>query len=497
LFVISFGVPPDVTIQTGALLTSIALRYRGQTQQACPPYEEGLEPPLESDLYTAEVVLTFYRDLPRVDTRTNVVLRQGFYNHNGFALGGVETQLARPRVLFGVPEHTVLQGALWADTNDTTDRTEFMQVESGQLVFRRARTRDAGAPFEVLSRSDTFNDYYVVEGLNGSGAMLYFPDFERLAYQNTRNEGVETVPVNMVAAGPSVPLMVPNALILSQTHLGDVGEAWAPIAPGTYSYRLTGVLDVAFDPEAGAAYDEVAEALAMPIAIRLAESALPAAVTTASPTIPPPASSTPPPTATQTLTPSPASCDPPELHLQARPLPEGSLLPLLENARSHFEDDGALMLDNRGRSDYAQPQTEFFSVPGPFRLAVAFESEGGDFVWLDGKALEPREWWDGEALYHSGDAVSLYDGRSANPDWHFLQQENDGAVLEFHFYEPCGKRIGVSDSKATGLLYLSLEHPGQFTDFENGLFPDWVVAFGLQVDPGSWIRVTELTIAFD
>jgi hypothetical protein len=339
LFLISAGLPPEVDVRPGPLVTSITLVYRGQVQGLCPPYEEGLEPPQVSDLYRAQVVLTFYHDLPRVDTRTEVTLSQGFYNHNGFALGGVETQLARPRVLFGVPEHTVLEGALWADTNETSDRTEFMQVEDGHFVFRRANTRDAGSPFAELSRSDTFNDYYVVEGLDGRGAMVYFPDFERLAYQNVRNEGLETIPVNMVGAGPSVPLMVPNPIILSQTHLGNVGEVWAPIAPGTYSYRLTGLLDVPFDPDGGAAYDATAEALASPIAITVAgESPLSADVSTATATIRPPASSTPPPTATLTLTPTPVSCAPPRHSARAEPLAEGSLLPLLADRLTTFED---------------------------------------------------------------------------------------------------------------------------------------------------------------
>jgi hypothetical protein len=455
---------------------------------------------VESDLYGAEVVLTFYRDLPRVDTRTELVLNQGFYNHSGFALGGVETQLARPRVLFGVPEHTVLQGALWADTNDTTDRTEFMQVESGQLVFRRASTRDAGAPFAVLSRSDTFNDYYVVEGLNGRGAMVYFPDFERLAYQNTRNEGQETIPVNMVAAGPSVPLMVPNAIILSQTHLGNVGDVWAPIAPGTYTYRLTGLLDVPFDREAGADYDAAAEVLAVPIVFSLAEDESPAAVSTATATIPPPASSTPPPTATPAPTPAPAYCEPSRLSNQPRPLPEGSLLPLLGNELTDFEADGALGLDNREGANWAVVQTEFFSIPGPFGLVVSFEGPRDiQPIFLDG-APEGPDWSEGEVLYVGDGGLLLFDGRPRTGDvfdYHDLPGGNGRMTATFHFYEPCGKRIGVSDGSGEAILDLNLEEPGEFTQFENGLFPDTVVSFVLIVPEGSWVKVAQLTVVFE
>jgi hypothetical protein len=500
LFLISFGVPPEVTIQTGALLTTMTLRYRGQTQQACPPYEEGFEPPVESDLYGAEVVLTFYRDLPRVDTRTEVVLNQGFYNHNGFALGGLETQLARPRVLFGVPEHTVVQGALWADTNDTTDRTEFMQVEGGQFVFRRANTRDAGSPFVELSRSGIFNDYYVVEGLNGRGAMAYFPDFERLAYLNTRNEGRETIPVNMVAAGPSVPLMVPNAMILSQTHLGDVGEVWAPIAPGTYTYRLTGLLDVPFDVEAGPAYDAAAEALAVPIAISVVESPLRAAVSTATATIPPAASSTPPPTATPAPTPSPASCAPSRLNYAARPLPEGSLLPLLTGELGHFDDDGALVAENANRANWAAVQTEFFSIPGPFRLVLSFESLPDiQPFFLDGDPHGP-DWSRGEVMYVSDGGLLLFDGRPRTGDvfdYYGLPGGNGRMTATFHFYEPCGKRIGVSDANGETVLDLNLENPGEFTKFDNGLFPDSVISFVLIVPQGYWVRITQLTVVFE
>jgi hypothetical protein len=497
LFLISAGMPPEVSIRSGPLLASITLAYRGQVQALCPPHEKGLDPPQPTDLYRAEVVLTFYRDLPRVDARTEVVLAEGFYNHSGFALGGVETELARPRVLFGVPEHTVLQGALWADTNEGSDRTEFMQVEDGRFVFRRAASRDAASPFTVLSQSETFLDYYVVEGKSGRGVFAYFPDFQRLAYQNTRNEGLEIIPVNMVGAGPSVPVMVANPIILSQTHLGNVGDVWAPIAPGNYTYRLTALLDVPFDPEAGAMYDAAAEQLRVPMAVNVAaDSALPAAVSTASATRPVPASSTPAPTATLGPTPAPAYCAPSRLSSPARPLPEGSLLPLLANEFTHFDSDGALVMDNRDGADWADSQTEFFAVPGPFSLAVAFEgSPNIEPLFLDGN---PRgsTWSEGEVIYLGENAMRVFDGQPGGGfDWHFLGGGPGRMSVEFYFGEPCARHIRVSSGGK--LLDLDLEDPGGVTVFENGLFPDGVVSFRLQAPNGSWVKVTELTIKFE
>jgi hypothetical protein len=292
--------------------------------------------------------------------------------------------------------------------------------------------------------------------------------------------------------------MVPNPIILSQTHLGNVGEVWAPIAPGTYSYRLTGLLDVPFDAGAGATYDAAAEALGAPISIRVEERPLAAAMSAATATKPPPASSTPPPTATSAPTPAPAFCVASRLTYQPRALPEGSLLPLLANELTHFEDDGALVLDNRAGANWVSSQTEFFSVPGPFRLVVAFEgSPDIEPVFLDGN---PRgaNWSDGEILYLGENAMRLFDGRGSSGesfDWYFLGGGKDRMAVTFEFGEPCAKHVRVSSSE--GILDLNLEEPGGFTIFKNGPFPDGIVSFRLQAPDGSWVKLTKLTVEFD
>jgi hypothetical protein len=171
---------------------------------------------------------------------------------------------------------------------------------------------------------------------------------------------------------------------------------------------------------------------------------------------------------------------------------------LLANELIEFEDDGALGLDNREGANWASSQTEFFSVPGPFTLAVAFEgSLDMEPIFVDGN---PRgaNWWDGEILYLGENAMRLFDGRPGigeTFDWYFLGGGKGRMAVKFHFGEPCAKHIRVSSSGE--LLDLNLEDPRGSTLFENGLFPDGVVAFRLSIPNGSWIRVTQLTVAFE
>ena len=498
-FVISPGLPRNTSVETNRLTATLTLEYDGWVQGACPPWE-GLGDAWSTDLYGATVTLTFYRDLPRVDAITTLTLRRGFYNHNGFAMGGAETDLERPRVLFGDAEHTVLQGALWADSDETTDRPEFLQLDAGRFVFRRGATRDAAAPFEVLGEAEGFRNYYVVEGSAGRGVLTYFPDFLRLANQTLRHEGTQTIPVNLIAAGPSIPLMVANPIVISQTHLGDIGDVWASIAPGTYTYRLTGLLDIPFYPEAGATYDAAVERLAIPMQITLAEG-LPATVNTATVTVPPPATSTPPPTATPTPTPGPRFCAPPERSISAQPLRQGSLLPLLARSVGDMED-GALVIDNRGRSEGTGADSGFFSVPGAFSLSVALEGYGY-FVEFGGRSGDAEAtWWGGgiSSVFFDYSSMSVFDGRGQySSDWYPLRPSSDDATLTFRFYEPCGTQFTIFDEVGDLLASVDLgpTAPPANTRFRNGLFPDWVVRFGLIVDPGAWIRVTEMSIAFD
>jgi hypothetical protein len=130
---------------------------------------------------------------------------------------------------------------------------------------------------------------------------------------------------------------------------------------------------------------------------------------------------------------------------------------LLANELTHFEDDGALVLDNRAGANWVSSQTEFFSVPGPFRLVVAFEgSPDIEPVFLDGN---PRgaNWWDGEILYLGENAMRLFDGRASSGeafDWYFLGGKGRMAV-KFEFGEPCQAFAFVEKGSST----LNLESP--------------------------------------
>jgi hypothetical protein len=222
---LSPGFPEEVQFVISRVSIDVTLRYAGWAHEWCPPAPDYGDL-RRSDILDALVTLRVYRGLPRVDARTVVTLHRTFYNHNGFAMGGVETELTRPRVVFGTPNHVVLQGSVWADTEELADLPEFMQFQDSQFVFRRGGNRDAWAPFTPIDQRDTFLDYYVVEGEAGRAVLGYFPDFKDLAYVDTRDEGSgEIVALNMMGAGHSIPVNVANPIVLSQTHLGGLGAS--------------------------------------------------------------------------------------------------------------------------------------------------------------------------------------------------------------------------------------------------------------------------------
>lgn len=264
IFVLSPGFPEKMDYFATGLTAMISLQYIGYVQELCPPFEK-FKDPQQVDFYEAEVIISLYRDKPRIDISSTVVIREGFYNHSGFAIGGLETEIERPLVLFGDEDHTILQGAVWADTEELTDLPEFMQIEDGKFVFRRGGNRDAWGPFTILKEVSQFSDYYVVQGKNDRAGLLYFPDFQNLASLEKRNEGSEILPLNMIGAGPSIPLMVPNPIILSQTHLGGLGEVWVEINPGVYQYELIAIMDLPFGIDHREDYDHLVESLATPL----------------------------------------------------------------------------------------------------------------------------------------------------------------------------------------------------------------------------------------
>jgi hypothetical protein len=270
IFVLSPGFPEAVDLHANPLVAVISLTYDGWAQQACPP-DWVLEDPKESEYLHAQVTVTIYRAIPRVDAEVTLTVTKSFFNHNGFGMGGSQTEMDRPQVLFGTESHTILQGAVWADTQERTDLPEFMQLQDGIPIFRRGGNRDAWAPFTLLGQDSEFLDYYVVQGQDDRALFSFFPDFERLAYQQTRDEGTGYVlPMNMVGAGPSVPLMVANPILLSQTHLGGLGDVWGEIREGVYDYRLVALWGVPFGPQYYEDYDLIAEGLSSPIQVDLA-----------------------------------------------------------------------------------------------------------------------------------------------------------------------------------------------------------------------------------
>jgi hypothetical protein len=498
-FILSPGLPTKIEQQSNSLIAHVRLEYGGWAQAFCPPYEQ-LMNPRRIDWLEAAVELTFYHGLTRVDTKTEFTLGRGVYNHNGFAMGGVETELARPRVIFGDGNHTVLQGALWADTAELTDRTEFMQIENDRFIFRRAATRDAGAPFETLGESDTFQGYYVVEGENGSGIFAYFPDFQRLALQNTRNEGSEVLPVNMIGAGPSVPVMVANPVIISQSHLGNIGDVWVPIAPGSYIYEIKADLSVPFDPTTPEVYDHLAERLAAPLEVALLTTGPTSTLSTATASAPPPSTSTPYPTAIPTPTPAPKSCDPPTRSAYAGSLATGSYLDKLARRVAPLQD-GSLVVDNTDGDGWMGGETSFFTIPGPFSVHFSVDSEmDAALFYFSGRGLaaNPTWWGDGiQNMYFSNDGVIFWDGRSeSSNEWLPLRGPNEHIEYTIRFLEPCGKQFEILDEEGNPLGSVDITGLSS-TKYPNGLFPDGIVSFGLQINPGGWMSMSELYVELE
>jgi hypothetical protein len=504
LFVISPGLPAKIDITSNDLTARILLEYSGWVQGFCPPYDQ-LEEPEPVDFYQATVELTFYRDLSRVDSHTEITLQRGFYNHSGFAMGGVETPLDRPQVLFGDTNHTVLQGALWADTEETTDRTEFMQIEDARFVFKRAATRDAFGPFETLAESDHFNDYYVVEGRSDMGIFAYFPGFAELAYPNERNEGETVLPVNMVAAGPSVPVMVPNPIILSQSHLGKLGDLWVPIAPGNYAYDLIADLSVDFDTDAAQMYDDLAIRLSHPLEIELVpqgDQRINLREPTA--TFPPPRTSTPQPSPTVQPTPVLEACDPGLSPGDGSGLIAGSYLDFLADSydpRVSIQDS-ILVIDNSGNSGFLGFDREPLEIPCAFKITVNFAEATESAISLSGRTNQAgMEWWeDIHRMYlwgfESGLHIEIRDGVS------------EGSMIRFS--PPT--TINVDDpfsivfADRFGNSFFLLDKDGNFVSqynmadlanihLPNGLFPEGVLYFGVLVDPGSQLKIKDLSVS--
>jgi len=502
LFVISPGLPSDVSFEANALTAHVHLVYSGWAQAFClPPYNAFVNPrPI--DFYKATVDLTFYRGQSRVDSHTEIALDKGFYNHNGFALGGVETSNERPRVVFGDSAHTVLQGALWADTDETTDRTEFMQIENNHFFFRRAATRDAGAPFDTLAESDSFKDYYVVEGSDGRGVFAYFPDFRRLAYQALRNEDTQEVPVNMIGAGPSVPLMVANPIIVSQSHLGDIGDVWVPIAPGKYVYDISADLSVAFDPQDAPVYDLMAERLARPVQVSLLPNVEGLKLATPSSTVAAPSTSTPVPSPTVTPTPVIASCDPPERREVAVPMEDGSLLERFDGGQLRNEE-GVFVLEGRGEGQMGNEYMEAVRIPGPFTVDLSFDIERPTDVGelgMTGRLAGPgRPSWEGKKSIafirnEYGQGFCVRDGQ-AEDSYHCFPVSNDQdqLTLRVHFLNACGKQFNVLRQDGSLVGFYDMTTLGDQV-FENGLFPDGVVHFYAFTAPGTQMRIFDYSV---
>lgn len=499
LFDISPGLPSDVSYEANALTAHVHLVYSGWAQAFClPPYNAFVNPrPI--DFYKASVDLTFYRGQSRVDSHTEISLEKGFYNHNGFALGGVETSNERPRVVFGDSAHTVLQGALWADTDETTDRTEFMQIQNGHFFFRRATTRDAGAPFDTLAESDTFKDYYVVEGIDGRGVFAYFPDFRRLAYQELRNEGTQEVPVNMIGAGPSVPLMVANPIIVSQSHLGDIGDVWVPIAPGKYVYDISTDLSVPFDPQDAPVYDSMAERLAQPVQVSLLTATEGLTLAAPSKTVPAPSTSTPVPTPTVTPTPVIASCDPPQRRIGAVQLDAVSLLGRFHPSFYHLED-GVGIGENTSNTQYVGHALRPMAITGPFTVHVRFDTNNGALAFAGRIPRHGHEWWEGLHWFtvessETGPVSVIHDGRVENSVT-VLQYPSETMPVEFRieFLNSCGKQFRVFNGSGDLLGFYDVTSLPNI-QLPDGLFPDGVVYFQILVGPGGRMRVEDYSVS--
>lgn len=497
LFVISPGLPTSIDVESNSLMARVSLRYEGQRQGLCPPSNILIDPK-PTNLMRAEVDLVFYRNSDRVESTTRVTITDTFYNHIGFSLGGVETGLERPRVLFGTESHRVLQGTVWADTQEKTDIPEFMQIQNGKFVFRRAGNRDAWAPFTSLGEDDEFKDYYVVEDAGGAAVLAYFPDFQGMAFRGTRDEGTgEILALNMIGAGPSIPIMPPNPIMLTQTHLGGLGGFWVPIPPGQYVSRLTALIDQRFDPEGGEYYDETVSALAKPLVVRVTAANRMMALSTPTSTFTPSPTATATPTATPVPTPAAANCDPPQRDVWSwRELPEGSLLPFFDRYFYRYVD-GIGMIDNRTSVDFANTAMPPALIPGPFTLTIEADEDAGAFM-LSGRLPRPSdEWWEGtiQMAIEPWAALTLRDGTSSTRhEAIVLEGEEMPIRWVIHFYERCGKRFSVHNGEGDLLGYFDVgEMP--MIDLPNGLFPDGVVHFGMYTEPGGSITLHELSVA--
>ena len=414
-------------------------------------------------------------------------------------MGGVETMLDRPRVLFGDSNHTVLQGALWADTEEVTDRTEFMQIKNDRFIFRRAATRDAFAPFETLAEADSFLDYYVIEGQGGTGAFAYFPDFRRLAFQNVRNEGTGVLPVNMIGAGPSIPLMVANPIILSQSHLGKLGDVWVPIAPGKYVYDISVDLSVPFDLQATEKYDAMAKRLSTPVEVFLMPEVQGAIISTATSTAPAPSTSTPVPSPTATPTPAPKSCAPSDRALSTEALISGSYLEILVQNVVSSQDD-QLVVDNSNGQNYIGGKTRFYAIQAPFSVSFKLNTRLAHF-FISGHDTNPNPSWWGDGIsniyFSDNGGMSFWDGRGENiSEWLPIGEQGEQVSYTIRFLEFCGKQFDLFDGNGDLVGHYDVTELEQ-TEYPNGLFPDGVVSFGIQIDPGGWLSMSDLNVVVE
>jgi hypothetical protein len=507
IYILSPGFPEKIDTVVTGLTARISLTYDGYTQELCPPFEE-FEDPQKVDFYEAEVIILLYRQQPRIDISSTVVLQESFYNHNGFAIGGLETEIDRPLVLFGDDDHTILNGSVWADTEELTDLPEFMQIENGKFVFRRGGNRDAWGPFTTLKEVNQFHDYYVVQGKNDRAGLLYFPTYQSLAYTETRDEGSAVLPLNMIGAGPSIPLMVPNPVILSQTHLGGLGEIWAEITPGVYAYKLTSIMDLPFGIEYIDDYDQLIATLSSPLNIDVPEE-LSSGISL---TIRAPSNFNSPLNiklneSRAPSMPSPATVTP----LPTIPVIYQSMIDLknhVQNSNAEYLfDEGVLKFDQTERTEWIGFESpNSIKLDGPFEIKLNLSGAGDDYyVSLFGRRPSPdRSWW-GEGMHvmyisqysSQGDYfLRIYDGIVEN-NAHDIQLSSSlirpNSSITLRFLDSQGRILEVFNEKGTIVSRIDITDISGL-NLPQGLLPEEVLIPGILVGPGSKLIIREFEL---
>ena len=180
-------------------------------------------------------------------------------------------------------------------------------------------------------------------------------------------------------------------------------------------------------------------------------------------------------------------------------LVSGSYLEFLSLIVAPLED-GKIVVDNSSGKYFEGGKTRFYSIKAPFSVQFKLDSRSSLF-YISGRSTDPNPSWWGEGiknLYFSPDGgMTFYDGRSETSNERVeIGYQGEEIAYTISFLDNYGKQFDLFNENGKFIGHYDVTK-FYLTDFPDGLFPDGVVSFGIQINPGGWVSMSDLKIIIE